>query len=129
MTKFQTELQKMVKRVKDTQTKLQDMLQQQEWIEEAKLYAEKQGREVQKLLKTDVEKVRAFLEKERHELEKFQARIPDEFKKLKNFIQEHRKDFGAILKGLPKKANETGTAKPEKAPSTKDRRKTPRNKT
>ncbi len=91
------ELEKVVKKTKVAQEKLHGLLKSQSWIEDARKFAEKQKKEVKKLISSDVNKVRSFLEKQTKELEKFQKQIPSEVKKVKKFVAEQRKDFDKLL--------------------------------
>jgi antitoxin component HigA of HigAB toxin-antitoxin module len=94
------ELKKIVSRVKTAQTRLQSMLNNQDWpgyMEEARKYAEKQGTEVKKLLSSDLGKVKTFIERERKELERFQKQIPGEVKKFRKLLMQQRKDLEKML--------------------------------
>ena len=50
MKSMNTEFKKVVSRVKEAQVQLQGLIKSQDWIEEAKKYAERQSKEVKKLL-------------------------------------------------------------------------------
>lgn len=122
-----SEVKKVIDRAKKAQAKLQVILQNQDWIEEARKYADKQRREVKKLLNTDVNKVKNFLERERKELERFQKEIPGEVKKLRAFVKSQRKELENLIANL-RVATKTGnfknlTRKTKKAASSKKRRK------
>jgi tRNA splicing ligase len=111
------DLKKIVSRVKTAQARLQAMLNQQDWMEEARKYAEKQGTEVKKLITADFGKVKVFIERERKELERFQKQIPGEVKKFKKLLAQQRKDLEKMLGSLgnlnrkkPKTASKKGTA-------------------
>jgi len=91
------ELKKIVSRVKTAQTRLQTVLNKQDWMEEARKYAEKQGTEVKKLLSSDLGKVKTFIERERKELERFQKQIPGEVKKFRKLLMQQRKDLEKML--------------------------------
>ena len=110
MKKVNTEVKKVVERAKNAQSKLQGILKSQDWIEEARKYAEKQGKEVKKLLNADAVKVKSFLEKERKELERFQKEIPGEVKKLRAFVKTQRKELDKLIKNL-RRAAQTGDFK------------------
>jgi len=97
MKRANTEIKKVVAKVKGAQVKLQAVLKKQSWIEDARKYAERQGHEVKKLLTSDVEKVKAFLERERKELERFQKEVPSEVKKFKNLLKSQSKEFSKLL--------------------------------
>lgn len=97
MKRMNTEIKKVVAKVKDAQVKLQAVLKKQSWVEDARKYAERQGHEVKKLLTSDAEKVKAFLERERKELERFQKEVPGEVKKLKNLLKTQSKEFNKLL--------------------------------
>jgi hypothetical protein len=111
------DLKKIVGRVKATQTQLQAILKDKTWVEEARRYAERQGKEVKKLLAADMGKVRIFLERERRELERFQRQIPGEVKKFRQFVDGQRKELEKLLVNV----RNAGTAKPprkrKKAPA------------
>ncbi len=116
-----TDLKKIVSRVKAAQTRLQSMLNNQDWpgyMEEARKYAEKQGSEVKKLLSSDLGKVKTFIERERKELERFQKQIPGEVKKFRKLLTQQRKDLESVLGSLGalngkkrKTGSKKGTAK------------------
>ena len=97
-----TELKKVVDRIKLAQKKMQKIVHEQEWMKEARKYAEKQGVEVKKLFSSDIEKVKAFMERERKELERFQKQIPGEVKKFGNLLNAQRAEFEKIMRNLKK---------------------------
>lgn len=100
------ELKKVVGRVKTAQSQLQALVKNQDWVDEARKYAERQGKEVRKILNGDVTKVRAFLEKEKKELEKFQKQVPGEVKKFREFVLGQRKELEKLLANVKKVASE-----------------------
>ncbi len=102
MATVNTELHKVVKKAKVAQEKLQTILKDKSWIEDARKYAEKQGKEVKKLLANDVDRVLSFLEKQSKELEKIQKQIPAEVKKLKKYVHAQRKEFDALVANVKK---------------------------
>ena len=110
MKAMNSEVKKIVERAKKAQAKLQTILQSQDWIEEARKYADKQRKEVKKLLSSDIGRVKSFLEKERKELEKFQREIPGEVKKLRAFVKTQRKELEKLIKNL-RRATQTGNFK------------------
>lgn len=63
-------------------------------------FAGKQSKEVRKMITTDLNKVKAFLEKERKELEKIQKNIPQEFKKLRKFVDGQKKEIRKMMKQI-----------------------------
>jgi hypothetical protein len=79
-------------------------------VEDARKYAERQGREVRKLLSSDLGKVKIFLEKERRDLEKLQKQLPEEVKKLRTFVKGQRQELKRLLVRVGK-AKSAGTAK------------------
>jgi len=97
MATVNSELKKIMSRVKTAQNQFQNLVKDQAWVDEAKKYAERQGKEVRKLINTDVEKVKTFLEKERKELEKVQKQIPSEVKKFQKFVTGQRKELEKLL--------------------------------
>lgn len=123
--KLNAEFKKVVGKVRSAQEKFQALLKNQDWVDEARQYAERQGQEVKKLLSADVDKVKAFIEKERKELERFQKEIPGEVKKLKNLIQGQRKELEKLLATVRK----TGAkSKPRKKAGGTKKSGTPRKK-
>lgn len=110
ITAMNSEVKKVLDRAKKAQTKLQTILEQQDWIEDARKYAEKQRKEVKKLLSSDIGRVKTFLEKERKELNKFQKEIPGEVKKLRGFVKGQRAELEKLLKNL-RRATQTGNFK------------------
>lgn len=95
--KKRLEVKQVLDKVKNAQGQLQSLLKEKTWVEEARKYAEKQGKEVKKLLSADVAKVKIFIEKEKKELEKFQKQIPAEVIKLKKFMNAQRKELEKLL--------------------------------
>jgi len=91
------ELKKVVEQVKSAQAKINQLIQNQDWMDEARKYAEQQGMEVKKLFAEDVSKLRQFLEAERREMDRFQKQIPGEVKKFKNFLKNQRKEFQNLM--------------------------------
>lgn len=115
----------LVERVKSARSQLEKLLKDRAWIDEAKNVAEKQGKEVKKILDTDIAKLRTFLEKEKKELEKLQARIPGEVKKIQSFVNEQKKELSRLLisakASAGKKANQAkGVAKKKAAETRKN---------
>lgn len=117
MKPMNADLKKVMERFKDAQGQLQNLLKDKTWVEDARKYAERQGKEVKKLLTADVAKVRVFLDRERKELERFQKQIPGEVKKFRKFVDGQKKEFEKLLKSV-KKAGANGKGK-TKAKSTK----------
>jgi hypothetical protein len=119
MKQVNSELKKVVSRVKTAQSKFETFLKKQDWVEDARHYAEKQSKEVKKLLSSDVTKLKSFIEKERKELDRIQKQIPGEITKLRKFVTAQRKDFEKLLAnvrkttaaGRSKKAKKSGTSK------------------
>ena len=130
------DLKKIVSRVKSAQTQLETLLKDKSWIEDARKYANRQSKEVKKLLTADVAKVRTFLERERKELERFQKQLPAEVQKLKKFVDSQRKELEKLLGSVRKvrdgkqKTKKTGSKKKagtKKATTKKATKKTPAN--
>lgn len=97
--KISSEIRKFVDKVQVVQERLQNSA---DWVEEVRQFAERQGREVKRLVSTDVEKVRKLLVKERKDLLKFQKQIPGEIEKFKTFVQSQRKDLEKLMASLAK---------------------------
>lgn len=130
MKSMNTEINKVVSKVKEAQGQLQNMINSHDWVEEARKYAERQGKEVKKILTSDVSKVKSFLEKERKELERFQKQIPGEVKKLRKFVNTQKKEFEKLLANVVKMSNNGGkaksaktSAKPKKAATSRKKKK------
>jgi len=96
------EIKKVIGRVKEAQAQLQSIVNSQAWVDEAKKYAERQGKEMKKLFAPDVEKVKIFLERERREIEKFQHQIPIEVKKVRQFVTSQKKEFEKLITNVRK---------------------------
>src|SRR4051812_18339166 len=102
MKSMNAEIKKVVGRVKEAQVQLQSMVKSHDWVEEARKYAERQGKEVKKLFAPDVEKMKTFLERERKELERFQKQIPGEVKKFRKFVDMQKKELEKLLTSVRK---------------------------
>src|SRR4051794_12479022 len=118
MKSMNAEIKKVVTRVKAAQNQLQGLIKSQDWVEEARKYAERQGKEVKKLFAPDVEKMKTFLERERKELERFQKQIPSEVKKFRKFVNTQKKEFEKLLTNV-RKMNATGANLGKKTKSKK----------
>lgn len=117
------DLKKMLENVRSAQAKLQDFVKNQDWVDEARKYAERQGAEVKKVLSSDVNKVKSFLEKEKKELERLQKQIPGEVKKLRGLVKNQTKDFEKFLNTLRKNGAVGGKKAKSKKASTGPRKK------
>jgi len=98
------DVQKIIGRLKEARTQIETLIKDRSWMEEAKKVAEKQGQEVKKILDGDVAKLKAFLEKEKKELEKLQASIPGEVEKLKKFVDTQKQELTKLLGTVKAKA-------------------------
>lgn len=108
-----TELKRMMDRIKDAQKRLQKIVKDQDWVGEARRYAEKHGVEMRRLFSTDMDKVKIFLERERKELERVQKQIPGEVKKFRDLLAAQRVEFEKLIRNLSKNgrsASEKGEA-------------------
>jgi hypothetical protein len=124
---MKNDVKKVIDSAKKAQKKLHGLLNDHDWLDEAKNYAEKQRKEVKKLFAGDVEKVKKFLERERISLERFQKDLPGEVKKLRGFMDGQKRELEKLMKNLrratktgklkPKKKKATGTAKKKSRPS------------
>ena len=122
------ELKKIVNRVKATQAQVQKVLSDKSWLEDARNFAEKQGREVKKLFADDVTKVKTFIERERKGLELIQKQLPAEMKKIKKFVDQQKKELEKMLATVRKTGGKTKTSPKKSASSGKSisRKKTTR---
>jgi bisphosphoglycerate-dependent phosphoglycerate mutase len=115
---MKTKIKKVVGQVKTARAKLEKnfgVLKGQDWVEEARKYAEKQSKEMKKLLATDAKKVQAFVTKERKELEKLQKQLPAEVEKLRTFVLSQRKEFEKLITKVRKNAVKTAVRKTKPA--------------
>jgi hypothetical protein len=126
------EIKKVMTRVKAAQGQLQGLIKSQDWVEEARKYAERQSKEVKKLFAPDVVKMKAFLEREKKELERFQKQIPGEVKKIQKFVNGQKKEFEKLLANVRKmsvsdgsSAGRKGKAKKAKAGAAKKKKAAP----
>lgn len=97
-----SEIKKVVERVKDAQVQLQGLIKGQDWVDEARKYAERQGKEVKKIIAYDVAKMKKFLETEQKALEKIQKQIPGEVKKFRKFVDFQKKEFEKLISSVAK---------------------------
>jgi len=115
------DIKKVVSAVKEARAKLEHLVRTQDWVDEARKYAERQRKEVRKIIATDTGKIRDMIENQRKELEKFQKQIPGEVKRIQNFVKLQQKELKKLVKNLrkssTKKTKSSGT-KRKKAAST-----------
>lgn len=110
-TEVKKELKKIVKQLKTAQEQFHGLIKDRTWIEDARKYAESQGKEIKKLISGDLGKVRAFIDKERKELDRFQKQIPAEIQKFKAYVGDQRKELEKLLKSVRKASSATGAGK------------------
>jgi nickel-dependent lactate racemase len=108
-SKIGAEVQKVISQVKSAQKQFETAIKEGAWIAEAKKFAEKRGVQVQKTFSTDLKKVKAFVQKEKKELQKIQKQVPAEVKKLKKFVAIQQKELQKLLRELSKKGK-TGSS-------------------
>ncbi len=108
---LELELKKVVRQIKKTQGHIQDLLKEKQWLEEARKYAESQGKEVKRILRTDLGKVKTFVAKERADIAEFQKRfnrmqkdLPGELGKLKRYMRTQRAEAERFVRRLRKAA-------------------------
>lgn len=102
MKAMNSEIKKVVTKVKEAQVQLQSLVKDYDWVGEARKYAERQGKEMKKLFAPDVRKMKDFLERERKELERFQKQIPGEVKKIQKFVNLQKKELEKVLANVRK---------------------------
>lgn len=93
-------MKKWISKVRHTQTQLKNLIQDGGWMEDARQYLERQGKEVQKLINSDLAKVKTFVERERRELERLQKQIPGEVTRWKKYLASQRKELEKVLAGV-----------------------------
>lgn len=96
------EVKKAIARLKNVQEQVHDLITDPSWVDDARKYAERQSKEIKKLIRSDADKVKKFVVRERKELEKFQKQIPGEVAKLKKYLVSQRKEFEKLLKQVTK---------------------------
>jgi hypothetical protein len=115
------EMKKIVNRLKDAQSKLQSrvdgLMQNQDWIDEAKKYAERAGTDVKKLISSDVSKVKTFVDRQRKELERVQKQLPGEVKRFQKLLNQQRTELEKMIRKI-RLAKKTGAAAKTKKRST-----------
>jgi dsDNA-specific endonuclease/ATPase MutS2 len=117
------DIKKVVSAVKDARAKLEHLMKTQDWVDEARKYAERQRKEVRKIITSDTGKIRNLVENQRKELEKFQKQIPGEVKRVQNFVKSQQKELQKLVKNLRKsgakgaKKSKSGGTKRKKAVS------------
>lgn len=119
MGTIDTEVKRIVGRLRAAQGQVRTLLKDRSWIDDARKYAERRQGELTRLVRADVEKVRAFLVREKKEVEKLQRRLPREIEKVRKYVRAQRGEFEKLLKQLKTSAagaskNTTAAAKPLK---------------
>ena len=94
------DVKKLMGKARTAQTQLKALLQDGNWMDEARKYVERQGKEMQKLIHGDLEKVREFVERERRELGRIQKQIPMEVTRWKKYLTSQRKELEKVLAGV-----------------------------
>jgi len=94
------DVKKWLSRVRMTQGQMKSLIQGGGWMEDARQYLERQGKEVQKLIHGDLAKVKTFVERERRELERLQKQIPGEVTRWKKYLAAQRKELEKVLAGV-----------------------------
>lgn len=110
MSAWKNEINKVLKQLKTAQTQFQTVLKDRHWVEEAKKYAESQGREMKKLINSDLTKVKAFLDREKKELNRFQKNIPGEIEKWKKYVDQQKKEAEKLVKKIRRLAKTKGAS-------------------
>ena len=108
------DMNRWVRKVKEAQDQIKTLVGQGNWMDEARKYADRQSKEVKKLLHGDLEKVRTFVVRERRELEKLQKQIPSELARWKKYLDSQRKELEKVLvtmTGAKKKSRSKGSAR------------------
>lgn len=122
MAKANNEAKNIVNQLKTAQKKFQDAMKNKTLIEDVRKYADRQSRDVRKLLTADIQRVKTFVEREKKELDRLQKQMPNEIKKLKRYLAMQRRDLERLLNkartGAKKKATKKKTAKKKTAKKT-----------
>lgn len=105
------EVKKAIARLKNVQEQVHDLIKDPTWVDDARKYAERQGKEIKKLIRSDADKVKKFVNRERKEIERFQKQIPGEVAKLKKYLVSQRKEFEKLLKQVTKASKAQKSAK------------------
>ncbi len=108
-----SDIKKVLDRVKQAQSQVQTLVKDRAWVASAKKYAERQSKEVKKIINSDVAKVKTFLNREKKELERLQKKIPGEVDKIKTFVESQKQELQTLLVMAKKEAE--GRAKKVKA--------------
>lgn len=115
MTKISVDLKNILRKIKGVQVQFKKTFDGKSVAVEAKKYADRQSKDLKKLINQDIEKVRSFLEDQKSEVERFQKQIPAEVKKWSQYLTSQRKELESILRTVssgtaPKKK---GSSKPK----------------
>ena len=113
------EMKNWIEKMKAAQKQLNNLVKDN-WVNEAKRFAERQGKEVRKLIQTDITKVRTFVEREKKDLEKLQKQIPNELNKWKKVLETQKKELTGLL-GKAQKASGGKAAKGGKKTASKSK--------
>jgi hypothetical protein len=104
------DMKRWLEKVKSAQQQLNSLIKDN-WMDEARKFAERQGKEVRKLIQSDLHRVRSFVERERRDLEKLQKQIPGELNRWKKVLESQKKELSQLL-------GKTGSRGAAKAKST-----------
>ncbi len=113
------EMKNWIEKMKAAQKQLNSLVKDN-WVNEAKRFAERQSKEVRKLIQTDITKVRTFVEREKKDLEKLQKQIPGELNKWKKVLETQKKELTGLLGKAQKAAGRKSGSK--KAVKTKSKK-------
>jgi hypothetical protein len=103
---------------------LNDFFSNKKWVGDAKSYAKKQKKEIQKIFAADVKKMQSFLKQEKKELERFSKEFPKQVKKIKAFVDQQKKEVSGIISTFKKgKSSKSGSTKKKGVSKKKNARK------
>jgi ABC-type transporter Mla subunit MlaD len=103
------EMKRWLDKMKAAQAQINTLVKDN-WVDEARRFAERQGKEVRKLIQSDLNKVRTFVERERKDLEKLQSQIPAELDRWKKALETQKKELSGLLNRVG-----VGKARPKKS--------------
>jgi archaellum component FlaC len=128
---MKADMKRWVEKFKGAQKQI-NALVKDNWVDEAKRFAERQGKEVRKLIEADLHKVKTFVEREKRDLEKLQEQIPAELNRWKKLLESQKQDLSSLLgragdlAQAQKRSKKKRTASVKRKPASKRSKKSPK---
>ena len=102
--KVKSEIRRVAKSLKDAQAHFEKALASSNWVTDAKKYADKQRRQIDRLSRANVKKVKTFAEEQKKELNRILNRVPGEVQKVRRYVTSQKKDLERLVANVRKAA-------------------------